>query len=149
VNLLDDPLKLWFSVDGLEDAACSVRGDDVVGDTRYLHFRTGETGEVTGDIAFDATSHEEGFRFSFGKEFDVREALEVGILSPEGGAVGESDRGDERVGKGQLVLAEEIGGSGCDNSVNRYNTGGTEASRDGFCLLHGALGEDYFAHLGG
>ena len=57
VDFLDDPLELWFPIDGFEDSASGGRGEYVVGDALDFHFGSGETGKIAGDVEFDVAGH--------------------------------------------------------------------------------------------
>jgi hypothetical protein len=86
--------------------------------------------------------------FDFGEVSDVGEALEIVVLGPEGGVVGEGDGVDEGIGEREFVFDKEIGGGNGDFLVDVDQDAGKHGAGDFLGFFGRALLEGDFADFG-
>lgn len=84
----------------------------------------------------------------FGEVSDVGESLEIDILRPEDGFVGEGDGVDEGIGEGEFVLDEEVCGGNGDVFVDVHQDAGEHGAGDFLGFFARALFKSHFADFG-
>lgn len=80
------------------------RGDDIVGDALDHHFGACEAGEVTGDVELNGGWHGGLGFLDFREVFDVGQAVEIGVLGPQRGFMGEGCGVDDGIRHGEFVV---------------------------------------------
>lgn len=81
----------------------------------------------------------------FGEVSDVGESIEIDVLRPEGGFVGEGDGVDEGIGEGEFVPDEEVCGGNGDVFVDVHQDAGEHGAGDFLGFFGRALFESHFA----
>jgi hypothetical protein len=81
----------------------------------------------------------------FGEVSDAGESIEIDVLRPEDGFVGEGDGVDEGIGEGEFVPDEEVCGGNGDVFVDMHQNAGEHGAGDFLGFFERALFESHFA----
>ena len=81
----------------------------------------------------------------FGEVSDAGESIEIDVLRPEDGFVGEGDGVDEGIGEGEFVPDEEVCGGNGDVFVDVHQDAGEHGAGDFLGFFGRALFESHFA----
>jgi len=85
---------------------------------------------------------------NFGEVSDVGESIEIDVLRPEGGFVGEGDGVNEGIGEGEFVPDEEVCGGNGDIFVDVHQDAGKHGAGDFLGFFGRTLFESHFADFG-